>query len=132
MPVGRAGVLADVAVEMVGESNFLSEFAETLPPGVWYDPAVLFCTPSPGLCWLWSELGFAEGGQKAFDVDELCLIAMEARLSAESGFDSQNSATFGESLGLWDVDAAALSAGVLRAGPACRELPRVRLCLIHF
>ncbi len=127
VPVGRAGVLADVAVQSVGRSCPVSDSpAEHVSSSIWRDPAVLFCTPSVGLCWLWSELGFAEGGQKAFDVDELCLIAMEARLSAESGFYSQNSATFCESLGLWDVDAAALSAGVLRAGPAGRELSRVR------
>jgi hypothetical protein len=113
-------VLADAAVESVGPSRFLHELVETVPPGVWRDPAVLFCTPSPGLCWLWSALGFAEEKdvKKAFDVDELCLIAIEARLSAESGFDSQNLTTFGESLSLWDVDAAALSSCVLRAGSA--------------
>ncbi len=122
VPVGREDVLADVAVVSVGPSSFLAEnHAETVSPGIWVDPAVLFCTPSAGLCWLWSELGFAEqppGTDESFDVDELCLIAMEARLGAESGFDLVNTATFGESTCLWDADAAARLSCVLRPGGA--------------
>jgi hypothetical protein len=101
--VGRAGVLADVAVEKVGRTCFVSEpFVEPVSPGIWRDSAVLFCAPSLALCWLWSELGLSkpDDADGFFDVDELCLIAMETRLAQESGFDLRNSATFGESLSL--------------------------------
>ncbi len=114
-------LLEHVAVVSVGPSSFLAEnHAETVSPGIWVDPAVLFCTPSVGLCWLWNELGFAEPSKTddAFDVDELSLIAMEARLSAESGFDFENTATFGESFGLWDAEAAAQLSCVLRLSAA--------------
>ncbi len=83
-------MLADVAVERFGRSSFVSEtFVEPVPPGIWRDPAVLFCAPSLGLCWLRSELGLANPADavEVFDVDELCLIAMEARLDAECGLD---------------------------------------------
>ncbi len=119
VPVGRADVLTDVAVASVGPSSFLAEpHAATVPPGIWGDPAVLFCTPSVGLCWLWDELGFAEPSRTddAFDVDELCLIAMEARLSAESGYDLENTATFGGSLAFWDAEAGSRLSCVLRPG----------------
>ena len=82
VPVGREGVLADAAVLFAGPSRPVGSFCDVVEEnGTYNDPAVMFCGRSPSRS---SEsVEFSDG----FDVDELCLIAMETRLGEESGFN---------------------------------------------
>jgi hypothetical protein len=119
--LAREGVVNDSAVVCLGPSRLLCEFECTVDVfhTVWNDPAVLFCSPSLELSWLRAELKLnGPEGSEVFDVDELCLIALEARLDAELGFDVHNGATFECSSVVWDADAAALASHALRCDVA--------------
>jgi hypothetical protein len=120
VPVGREGVLADLAVVSVGPSKLVSgpDFAE-MRQDLWRDPAILGVS-SVGLSWFDAELrGMCPRqlgeGEVGFETDERCWMAMGERLDAECGFDLVNESTFGSCCVDWDAEtAAAAVSSILR------------------